>query len=79
MLLGDHGLNRDPFIVRQRRDGRALHAGKHLDNLSKEKLEILDELLFRFEAIQVAEGKKYVLLNAPKEKLDEISTEPLIT
>ena len=33
MLLGDHGLNRDPFIVRQRRDGRALHAGKHLDNL----------------------------------------------
>ena len=42
------------------------------NNLSKEKLEILDELLFRFEAIQVAEGKKYVLLNAPKEKLDEI-------
>lgn len=32
----------------------------------------MDELLFRFEAIQVAEGKKYVLLNAPKEKLDEI-------
>ena len=43
-----------------------------INNLSKEKLEILDELLFRFEAIQVAEGKKYVLLNAPKEKLDEI-------
>ena len=43
------------------------------NNLSKEKLEILDELLFRFEAIQVAEGKKYVLLNAPKEKLDEIN------
>ena len=42
------------------------------NNLSKEKLEILDELLFRFEAIQIAEGKKYVLLNAPKEKLDEI-------
>jgi len=42
------------------------------NNLSEEKLAILDELLFRFEAIQVAEGKKYVLLNAPKDKLDEI-------
>lgn len=40
--------------------------------LSAEKREILDELLFRFEAIQMAEGKKYVLLNAPKDKLDEI-------
>ena len=42
------------------------------NNLSEKKLAILDELLFRFEAIQVAEGKKYVLLNAPKDKLDEI-------
>jgi len=42
------------------------------NQLSEEKLEILNELLFRFEAIQAAEGKKYVLLNAPKEHLDEI-------
>ena len=42
------------------------------NNLSTEKQEILDELLFRFEAIQEAEGKKYVLLNAPKDKVDEI-------
>ena len=42
------------------------------NNLSDEKQAILDELLFRFEAIQVAEGKKYVLLNAPKEKMNEI-------
>ena len=42
------------------------------NNLSEEKQAILDELLFRFEAIQVAEGKKYVLLNAPKDKMDEI-------
>ncbi|MEG1544309.1 MAG: ATP phosphoribosyltransferase [Tannerellaceae bacterium] len=41
-------------------------------NLSAEKRVILDELLFRFEAIQAAEGKKYVLLNAPKEKLNDI-------
>lgn len=42
------------------------------NNLSAEKQAILDELLFRFEAIQVAEGKKYVLLNAPKARLNEI-------
>ena len=42
------------------------------NNLSEEKQAILDELLFRFEAIQVAEGKKYVLLNAPKDKMQEI-------
>ena len=37
------------------------------NNLSDEKQAILDELLFRFEAIQVAEGKKY-----PKDKMHEI-------
>lgn len=42
------------------------------NELTEEKQAILDELLFRFEAIQAAEGKKYVLLNAPKNKLNEI-------
>jgi len=42
------------------------------NNLTEEKQAILDELLFRFEAIQLAEGKKYVLLNAPKSKLTDI-------
>jgi ATP phosphoribosyltransferase len=41
-------------------------------NLSSEKKEILDELIFRIEAVQNAEGKKYVLLNAPEDKLNEI-------
>ena len=41
--------------------------------LSNEKQSILDELLFRFAAIQEAAGKKYVLLNAPKQQLNEIS------
>jgi len=41
-------------------------------NLSKENKEILNELLFRIEAVQTAEGKKYILLNAPNEKLSEI-------
>jgi ATP phosphoribosyltransferase len=42
-------------------------------NLTAEKQAILDQLLFRFEAIQAAEGKKYVLLNAPKARLAEIA------
>ena len=42
------------------------------NTLSEEKQAILEELLFRFEAIQEAEGKKYVLLNAPKDKVEEI-------
>ncbi|MDY3068767.1 MAG: ATP phosphoribosyltransferase [Parabacteroides sp.] len=42
------------------------------ENLSEDKLAVLEELLFRFESIQMAEGKKYVLLNAPKEKLNDI-------
>lgn len=41
--------------------------------LSDEKKAILDELLFRFAAIETAVGKKYVLLNAPENKLDEIT------
>jgi len=41
-------------------------------NLTKENKEILNELLFRMEAVQTAEGKKYILLNAPNEKLPEI-------
>ena len=42
-------------------------------DLSNEKRKILDEMIFRFDAIQEASGKKYVLLNAPKEKVMEIS------
>ena len=34
--------------------------------------EILKELLFRMDAVKTAEDKKYVLMNAPKDKLDEI-------
>ena len=41
-------------------------------NLNKEKKEILKELIFRIEAVQTAEDKKYILLNAPNKNLDEI-------
>lgn len=40
--------------------------------ISGEKQEILNELLFRMDAVKTAEDKKYVLMNAPKDKLDEI-------
>ena len=42
------------------------------NNLSSEKREVLDELLFRIEAVKMAEDKKYVLMNAPTAKLQEI-------
>ncbi len=41
-------------------------------NLSKEKKEILDELLFRFDSYKNAEGKKYIILNIPNEKIDDV-------
>ena len=41
-------------------------------NMSEEKSEILKELLFRMDAVRTAEDKKYVLMNAPKTRLEEI-------
>jgi len=43
-------------------------------NLSSDKKAILDELLFRFNAVQSAYGKKYVLLNIPNDKIKEITS-----
>ena len=40
--------------------------------LNDEKKEVLNELLFRMDAVKTAEDKKYVLMNAPKDKLEEI-------
>ncbi|MFV0590110.1 MAG: ATP phosphoribosyltransferase [Draconibacterium sp.] len=41
--------------------------------LSAKKQAILDELIFRIESVQRAKGKKYILLNVPNEKVDEIT------
>ena len=41
-------------------------------NMSEDKKEILNELLFRIEAVKAAEDKKYVLMNAPADRLKEI-------
>jgi ATP phosphoribosyltransferase len=40
--------------------------------LSKEKQGILDELIFRIESVEMGNGKKYILLNAPNHKIDKI-------
>ena len=40
--------------------------------LSADKRELLDQMLFRFKAVKDAEDKKYVRMNAPKARLQEI-------
>ena len=40
--------------------------------LSEEKKTILEELLFRIDAVKAAEDKKYVLMNAPTDKVKDI-------
>jgi len=40
--------------------------------LSDEKQTLLDELLFRIEAVQMAEDKKYVLMNVPSANIEKI-------
>ena len=40
--------------------------------MAEEKRHILDELLFRIEAVKNAEDKKYVLMNVPSEHLEEV-------
>ncbi len=40
--------------------------------MSEEKRQILDQMLFRFQAVREAEDKKYVRMNAPKARLQEI-------
>lgn len=41
-------------------------------NLQPEQLNLLDKLLFRIQAVRKAKRNKYVLLNAPNDKLTEI-------
>ncbi|MBP7856309.1 MAG: ATP phosphoribosyltransferase [Prevotella sp.] len=41
--------------------------------LDEEKHNILNEMLFRFEAVRSAQDKKYVMMNAPKVKIKEIT------
>jgi len=40
---------------------------------AKEKQEIISQLLFRIESVESSRGKKYVMLNVPREKVDEVT------
>jgi ATP phosphoribosyltransferase len=40
--------------------------------MSKDKLDVLEQMLFRFDAVRRAEDKKYVRMNAPKARLQDI-------
>ncbi len=42
-------------------------------NLNQEQIAILDKLLFRIRSVMAAAQNKYILLNAPIDKVDEIS------
>lgn len=42
------------------------------NDLSDEKQQILSELLFRIESVQLAEDKKYILMNVPTASIEKI-------
>ena len=42
-------------------------------NMDEHKHQILNEMLFRIEAVRSAQDKKYVMMNAPKDKVDAIT------
>ena len=53
-------------------DSQAVLISSGKKKLIEEKQALLDELLFRFDAVKAADGKKYILMNVPREKLDNV-------
>ena len=43
-------------------------------NLTDDKKELLDELIFRINAVMAADEKKYVLMNVPNDKIKDITS-----
>ncbi|MEM7550757.1 MAG: ATP phosphoribosyltransferase [Bacteroidota bacterium] len=41
--------------------------------LAQEKLQLLDQLLFRIKSVNTAKNNKYILLNIPNEKIDKVA------
>lgn len=41
-------------------------------DLADEQLQIIDELLFRFNAVKAAYGKKYIMMNVPNAQLKDV-------
>ena len=44
------------------------------NNLTVEKQEFLDQFIFKIQSVQQAQANKYILLNAPNDKIKEISS-----
>jgi len=42
-------------------------------NLSEEKRELLDQLIVRFEAVERSKGMKYLLMNLPENKINDVA------
>lgn len=53
-------------------ESQAVMIGASQGKLSQDKQLILDELMFRIDAVKAAEGKKYLLMNVPQDKLEEV-------
>ena len=43
--------------------------------MDAEKKAILEELLFRFDAVKAAQGKKYIMMNVPDDRMKEVLAE----
>ena len=44
-------------------------------SLDADKKAILEELLFRFDAVKAAQGKKYIMMNVPDDRMSEVLAE----
>ncbi|MBR6370258.1 MAG: ATP phosphoribosyltransferase [Bacteroidaceae bacterium] len=44
-------------------------------NMDADKKAILEELLFRFDAVKAARGKKYIMMNVPDDRMSEVLAE----
>ncbi len=42
--------------------------------MDDEKKAVLDELLFRFDAVKAAQGKKYIMMNVPNDRLSDVTS-----
>ena len=43
--------------------------------MDADKKAILEELLFRFDAVKAAQGKKYIMMNVPDDRMNEVLAE----
>ena len=61
LLIGNPGMDAEKMIGNPK--------------MSAEKKAILEELLFRFDAVKAAQGKKYIMMNVPDDRMSEVLAE----